>query len=647
MSVYKLPTKCSGITHKNIIALLLLILTSAIVLGTYKDFGIAWDEPDLYEYATMSSAAYNPHEWAAPSFKLESTYGKNDWRFYGPAYLILGSIIQRTFMEFLGLDFFSAWHLTNGITFSFATIFLYLLLARYFSIWAALIAAFLFFTQPLLFGHAFFNPKDIPFLTFFLLSIFAGFKTLDTMRSDEKVLPLFDYNFASSHLKKVARILIFLLVFFLSLGPLLFFYKDLISEAVKLGILYAQSAGENTWIGKLFNILAPNAPSIGLEAYINKANVWIDRLPIVTTFLSILLGFLISMVLAITKTRSHDFIIAIQRVKFSFFWLTLAGILVGFASSIRVLGPLAGLFVIFTWLARLKHKALLPSFFYGLIGIFFSVLTWPYLWESPIVRFTEVFRHMSNNPVVVNVLYMGQLFPSTHLPASYFPGLILLNLTEPTLLAIILGIISAIVIFPKRSVNQRIELLILGLWFVIPLSYILIFSPPMYDGIRHFLFVIPPLFGFVAAFFDLMIEKGYSKFPVFLIATLFLLTNIFSMISLHPYQYAYFNTLAGEKSKISDNFETDYWLTCYKDALEWMNSKTNSRSVKVFPYPYVARQYSNLLMTIEDFSSEQKPSGYLLVSTRSRYDNYIWADKKNLYTVERGGVTYCIVRQSP
>ena len=47
---------------------------------------------------------------------------------------------------------------------------------------AALGATLLFITQPLLWGHAFMNPKDTPFLAFFLLSIFFGFKMADDIK---------------------------------------------------------------------------------------------------------------------------------------------------------------------------------------------------------------------------------------------------------------------------------------------------------------------------------------------------------------------------------------------------------------------------------------------------------------------------------
>ena len=52
--------------------------------------------------------------------------------------------------------------------------------------YAALAAAALFSWQPMLWGHAFINPKDPPFLSFFLASICLGFEMVDRLTMDNK-----------------------------------------------------------------------------------------------------------------------------------------------------------------------------------------------------------------------------------------------------------------------------------------------------------------------------------------------------------------------------------------------------------------------------------------------------------------------------
>ena len=60
---------------------------------------------------------------------------------------------------------------------------LYPLCKRVMGAWWALAATLLYATQPLLFGHAFINPKDTPFLGMMLASVYAGLCMVDHYRS--------------------------------------------------------------------------------------------------------------------------------------------------------------------------------------------------------------------------------------------------------------------------------------------------------------------------------------------------------------------------------------------------------------------------------------------------------------------------------
>lgn len=65
-------------------------------------------------------------------------------------------------------------HFTFFSSLPIAMVSLYFLAKRWAIPTVALIATLLFATQPLIFGHAFINPKDLPFLTFFLASVALG-----------------------------------------------------------------------------------------------------------------------------------------------------------------------------------------------------------------------------------------------------------------------------------------------------------------------------------------------------------------------------------------------------------------------------------------------------------------------------------------
>src|SRR5512144_964356 len=166
---------------------LLLAVNILFGLFVFQDYGFSWDEPLFYDYGNALGYAYSPHEWFNGSFDLNKSYGSSgdDHKTRGPAYLLLARepvyLLQAS-----GLDQASAWHLINFLFFQLGVYFLYRLAARWMKPSAALAASALFSWQPLLWGHAFQNPKDPPFLAFFLASVCLGFEMVDHLADETR-----------------------------------------------------------------------------------------------------------------------------------------------------------------------------------------------------------------------------------------------------------------------------------------------------------------------------------------------------------------------------------------------------------------------------------------------------------------------------
>src|SRR5215216_8021010 len=168
---------------------ILILLAANIIVGLFifRDYGYSWDEPLFYDYGNALGYAYSPREWFSSHFDVDNSYGASgdDHKTRGPAYLLLSR--EPVFLlEVFGLDQASAWHLVNFLFFQLGVYFLYRLSRRWVKPTAALAAAALFTWQPMLWGHAFINPKDPPFLTFFLASVCLGFEMVDRL-SDEAI----------------------------------------------------------------------------------------------------------------------------------------------------------------------------------------------------------------------------------------------------------------------------------------------------------------------------------------------------------------------------------------------------------------------------------------------------------------------------
>src|SRR5262249_6526055 len=118
----------------------------------------------------------------SPSFDFEQVYGPSatDHKYYGPAYLLAARPVEQALTLLPGVDRASAWHLVNFLDFQIGLLFFFLLLRRWFDPWPAAATTTFFAWQPLLWGHAFINPKDIPFMVFFIIAVTLGFWMVDS-----------------------------------------------------------------------------------------------------------------------------------------------------------------------------------------------------------------------------------------------------------------------------------------------------------------------------------------------------------------------------------------------------------------------------------------------------------------------------------
>jgi len=292
------------------------------------------------------------------------------------------------------------------------------------------------------------------------------------------------------------------------------------------------------------------------------------------------------------------------------------------------------------------------------------LVTWPFLWGNPISRFVDVFRLMSDNPTNLAVLFGGVVYRAGELPRRYLPVMLATTLTEPVWILFLTGLIAAFWKYlknmsstMKNNQGDFVSLSLMLFWFVILLAYVLIRRPSMYDGFRHFLFILPPVFIFVGMAFDYILEKidrvqaieNYWIHAILIFA--FISPGLVGILRLHPYEYTYYNSLVGGTNGAFRNYETEYWLTCYKDAVEQLN-KTSTAPINLFVKreAYIAATYANQNINIRDLRGETdqvKSGDYVLVNTRTNEDKSTFKNAPAVIQIKRGAATFCLVRQIP
>jgi Dolichyl-phosphate-mannose-protein mannosyltransferase len=636
--------KTSIYKHSAFPISLLVLISLGIGLLTFNDYGMSWDEPLFYKYADAIPYAYSVSARLNGNYNILDAYGPSatDHMMYGPAYLLLARplVLFTTFIS--GTDNASAWHLINFIVFLLGVVFLYLLCLRLMTRWAAFCTSLLLVAQPLLWGHAFINPKDMPFTAFFILAIYTGFKMVDAATSP-------DQHFRSSIIKTKywnwlrSGLWALFFIFFLCSVAIFVFRAQIQAEVPRL--LGIAIASPNSFLGTLFKLAANNTSQPNLDAYISRGLSIVKRIPVVLFIITFLIG-----AAALFVTFASQLLVDLySKIKVNFRWRStlIASLVLGILAAIRVLGPLAGLLVSLFYLFKFKWRSLSGIFVYGFISFLIMFILWPYLWHSPISGLLAVFRQMSNNPQTVPILFAGQVISSRALPASYFPTMLGITLTEPVWILFLIGVAIAIILVVRRQLDWK-EITPIGMWFLIPFIYVITTTPPQYDGFRHFTFLIPSVFIFIGFAFLKLFERNPYRWANPIIVFLLVLPGVLGIIRLHPYEYTYYNSFVGGTKGAFRKYEADYWLTCYKEAFNQLKEmQTGQKELFVYKNVYLATQYAGDQFVIKPYepnADTTRPGDLLLMTSRTNYDLSNHPDDPSLLTVSRDGVEFCSIK---
>jgi Dolichyl-phosphate-mannose-protein mannosyltransferase len=225
---------------------------------------------------------------------------------------------------------------------------------------------------------------------------------------------------------------------------------------------------------------------------------------------------------------------------------------------------------------------LVPAF---LLGYAVMAMVWPWSVTAPLnpLRAAEYFSHFFEKPW--NEVFDGIVTSVPEMPRRYVPELFLLKEPEIFLGLGICGGAGAILAAFRRDVapSRRAIFTLLVFAALFPIMLTVLTRPAMYNGIRHFVFLTPPLAalgGLAGAWIARqMWQMGnpWIRRPSFAFAAAVLVGGLFlpvrEMIRLHPYQYTHFNLLAGGIRAADDRYMLDYWGLSFKEAAQELRAK--------------------------------------------------------------------------
>jgi hypothetical protein len=350
--------------------------------------------------------------------------------------------------------------------------------------------------------------------------------------------------------------------------------------------------------------------------------------------------------------------IVLRREWFKNTWLQniLLGVLFGWAIGLRILAlilfPIYVIFRIYEdgliqkkWTIKGFGKWLVSEIV-GIAMVFLISqivlsLLWPYIGKDYFHHIIDVLRVSPNISFTKKMLFMGQWYePLKHFLWYYLPGWMLI--VTPLF---ILGFAFYSLARVKTLYKNKIYF-VMVLALTSNLAIFLILKPLIFNGLRHFLFLVPIL-SFLAClgiidFFVIVRWRAVRVLAAILIAVNVVMVTT-DMVRLYPYDYVYFNELVGGLKGANGKFETDYWGASLREATEWLRDNeianlNGTYKVKMTCDPWQQQTYFSPKM----MPAHENDADYQLL-LNGLADDSAPLPGQVIHTVEREGVPLSFV----
>lgn len=322
----------------------------------------------------------------------------------------------------------------------------------------------------------------------------------------------------------------------------------------------------------------------------------------------------------------------------------------------------------------------------GLVTFGLCIALWPYIMSSPIKTMVKIFTGMSHFSVSLRQLFEGTMQWSDYLPWYYTPKYILITIP----IAVILGVILFFV-FCWRKKEDRFWAFFLFFTFFFPVFWIVFTKANVYGGWRHAMFAYPPMVVAAGWGFDALVKWVEAKLGIKNeelrmengdandggdgarpVTTKGIIVNVASVVLLlalligpirhivanHPYEYVYFNELAGGTKKALGQYELDYYYHSTREASEWVianaEPKADGSKIRVGTWHTASVNYFFRHDTVRFqptfirwYEKENSDWDYAIFTVTGIAPEYLrspyFPPKNTVKTIDVDGVPICII----
>ncbi len=342
------------------------------------------------------------------------------------------------------------------------------------------------------------------------------------------------------------------------------------------------------------------------------------------------------------------------------------GMMIGAATGLRAMGFLlvgyAGVIVLMS-IPRpfragvaagfvLKSAArFAPAF---LIGYLIMIAAWPWAWQSPLNPLRAIFS-FAHFHYEIRTIVAGEVYRMAEVPWWYVPFYLLIKVPlvvyagalcaiGATIWAIGHGGLSRL---PRRYVETAFIVFVASF----PVLCEALAEGPAFTGMRHFIFVLPPLavlagIGFDAALNTLSPRRWLATGATGVLA-LVLLWNATVLVRLHPYEYMFYNPLVGGLQGADRRYEMDYWVNMMPEAVGALQDYlglAKEKSAQVYKVGICGEKFS--FDNYADRRLEASPgwleADFFIAPTQMNCDRLV--DGRVVATIRRDGVLIGVVK---
>lgn len=278
----------------------------------------------------------------------------------------------------------------------------------------------------------------------------------------------------------------------------------------------------------------------------------------------------------------------------------LVAVVAGLAAGVRI-GAIPILFVdvcvavaAFAWARRLSPGALVGPMAWqvpvaGVIVWAVMLACWPWAAASPIANPLETLNHFGKLPINFEFPFWGNRVRTTDLPWTYVPGFLLAKLPLLFIAALLATPLAAWMALRAPETRREFAptLAVIACAAFMPVAVAILTHATLYDGVRHFQFILAPLAALAG--FSLVRLAGSGRVMRGVIIVLGGATAISSVIveaQLYPYEYIWFNELGGGVRGSVGRFEQDYWASAESEAVARLREILRKEGTESQPYRY-------------------------------------------------------------